>query len=661
MAKGCLPPNFSRKKSVPDSFFSTTCLLSFFHPTKILPLLPFFHRFRFILSLGITLGISSSVFSQKFPTTTLPEFDTLILKAYGLRFINSDSALTLIGKAKNLQNLSSLQQAMISNQLGAIHYIKGDYATSLREYSRAYQLLENETDLYQKVFALNGRGLIYLSQHEYEQAAAIFQNCIDLNHQLKDSMALGANYLNKGIALSEMGNKQEAMLELEKGIQITQNYPELPARWMNLNRQAQIKLELGQIDEAKILFEKVLNENPKLTTWEKTFSHTGLGLIALEINQNLEALEQGKKALDYAKEINAFWDKERATRLLSEAYERIGQYREALEFARLNKTYADSLYSQDKNSEISYLQLRLTEADNATLAQAKQISDQRAQISTRTVVGLSLILALLTVALLLYRRWLKEKENLNAQLLAKQKEILLQNEKLDRLNNDKIKLFSILSHDLRMPINAIQQILELQSMNLLSPEEKAKTDEILLRQVQQTDQMMDQLLRWSHSQMEGITTERVAVDLIELVRKSIVQNDFLAKKKEIQFDFSPADFHPKVLADPTHVQIIIQNCLQNAIKFSNSGGKIRISIQDLGNHVSLFIQDEGIGIPKSKLAEIQENQALVNSSEGTQKEKGTGLGLLLVKQFMGMNEGKFRLDSEFGKGTKVTLTFETAA
>lgn len=614
-----------------------------------------------MLALLITLGLCNSVFSQKFTSSPNPEFDSLILKAYGLRFINWDSAMTLIGKAQKFPELSPLQEIMIANQLGSLYYIKGDYPLSLRFYSQAIELLETSPDLPQEALAMNGRGLIYLSQDEFQKAADIFEKCVQINLSIGDTGRVAASYFNQGIAFDELKNYDLALASLEKAIAISEKLPDLQIRYMSFNRQGQIKLEQGELEEAKRLFSKALFENPSPNNWEQTFANTGLGLIALRENNPQEAVQFGLKAYEAAKLVKAFWDKERATSLLSDAHEQLGQYREALEFARLNKTYADSLYNQDKNAEVSYLQLQLAEADNAALEQAKQISDQRAQISNRTILGLSLILAVLMVALFLYRRWLKEKENLNSQLLEKQKEIIQQNEKLNRLNEEKNKLFSILSHDLKTPINSIRQILELQSLNLLNPEEKRKSDEMLVRQVQHTDQMMDQLLRWAHAQMEGIITQRDAVDLNTIIQKSIAQNDFVASKKEIQFDFSPDDSQPKILADRTQAQIIIQNCIQNAVKFSHVGGKIHLSTLDRENLIRLTIRDEGVGIPKNKLAEIQEKRSPVNSSEGTNKELGTGLGLLLVRQFIEMNEGKIQIESEPGKGTTITLTFEKAA
>lgn len=619
-----------------------------------------FQRILFVLTLSICASVNRSCFSQKLNPTGSPEFDSLIIKAYQLRYVNWDSAKAMVNRAENIPELSDLQQAMVANQLGALFYIKGDYVTSLRNYTQAITILETENDLSQKVFALNGRGLIYLSQHEYQQAADIFEKCIQINQSIGDSVAMGTNYFNKGLALSELEKYELALETLQKGITITTNFPDLQIRFMIYNRLAQIQLEMNDIQEAKRLFVKALNENPNPNNWEKAFANTGLGQIALLEKNPQQALEFGQNAYEAAKMVNAFWDKERATILISKAYEELGLYRNALEFARINKTYADSLYNQDKNSEISYLQLQLAEADNESLEKERLLTQQAAEFSQKTVLGLGIAMVLLITLLLYYRKWLKEKEHLNKLLLEKQHEILHQNNTLQSLNEEKNKLFSILTHDLKTPINSIKQLLDLQNADLLDENEKAHTNQLLLKQVILTDQMMDELLHWSMAQMDGIVTDRMPVQLNKLVEECIAQNELPILKKEIKVTLHPENSTLKILADRTQVKIIIQNCLQNAIKYSFQSSRIILEIIEKDKTVVLKIKDEGTGISPEKVHEILNQKSIVSSVTGTVQERGTGLGMLMVKQFLERNLGKLNIQSSLGEGTEVILTFEKA-
>ena len=610
------------------------------------------------ICLSVAYGHASA---QNIKPTGNPEFDSLILVAVDIRYKDLEGALKTMERAQTLPNLSNLQQGMIANQLGALNYIKGDYTASVKQYSKAFELLENEGDLYQKALALNGRGLIYLSQHAYAQAASIFKQCVEINLARQDSLSLGANYLNLGISLSELGQNKDAMEALEKGYDFTNNFQESIQRVMIINRQGQIQLELGNLDEAKALFNRVLEEYPQLTNWEKAFATTGLGLIALEENQLQKALELGLKGYEYAKLASAYWDQERASSLLSIVYEQLGDYKNALQFARLNKIHADTLYSDDKSSEISYHQLQMAEADKATLEQKNLIAEQKAKISNYTLIGLSAILALLVVIILLNRRWLNKKEELNLQLLEKQREVISQNDTLNQLNEEKNKLFSILSHDLKTPMNAIRQMLELHEMDLLSEQEKVESNKLLLKQIKQTEQKIEQLLRWSHAQMGGIVTEKLPLDIVHAIKETISQNELIAQNKNIKIQFNPEKPTLRINADPSQVQIIFQNCLQNAIKFSHVGGEISLELEDFGDLVKFKIIDYGVGMTPEKLQEISKKKSIVSSTEGTNKEKGTGLGLFLVKQFMETNGGNLKIESEDQKGTILYLTFEKAS
>jgi len=619
-----------------------------------------FHRTLFVLTLSICATVNRPCFSQKLNPTGDLEFDSLITKAYQLRYVNWDSAKAMVNRAENIPELSDLQHAIVANQLGALFYIKGDYATSLTNYVQATTILETENDLSQKVFALNGRGLIYLSQNENKQAVDIFEKCIQINQSLGDSLAMGTSYFNKGIALSHLQKYEIALETLQKGINITTNFPDPPIRFMIYNRQAQIRLEMSELQEAKKLFVMALDENPNPNNWEKAFANTGLGQIALLENNPKEALEFAQKAYEAAKLVNAFWDKERATRLISEAYEELGLYGSALEFARINKTYADSLYNQDKNSEISYLQLQLAEADNKFLEKERLFTQQAAEFSKKTILGLGITMILLITLLFYYRKWLREKVQLNQLLIEKQHEILLQNNTLQSLNEEKNKLFSILTHDLKTPINSIKQLLDLKNADLLNENEKAYTNQLLLNQVIQTDQMMDELLHWSMAQMNGIVTDRMPVLLIQLVKDCIAQNELPILKKEIQVILNPENSTLQILADCTQAKIIIQNCLQNAIKFSFPGHKIFLEIIEKPKTVILKIKDEGTGISEEKIFEILNQKSIVSSMTGTVQEKGTGLGMLFVKQFLERNRGTLDIKSSIGSGTEIILTFEKA-
>ena len=613
----------------------------------------------FFLAL-VFLVTSTKSYAQNQNSTGDPIFDTLIQRAVNLRYVNSDSTLAYLQEAQEIPNLSLVQEAVLANQFGAIYYVRGNYPNSLKYYSNALEIAQEAGNLAQEVYAMNGRGLIYLSQHDYIKAAEFFNRCIQINTERKDSSALGTNHFNLGISLSELKQYDSALVVLEKGYQILKSYPELMMRAMLLNRTAQVYLDLGQLDQSKKLFQNVLDSFPKLSNWEKSFTNTGLGWIALKEGQPQKALELGQEAYETARQLGAYWDKERATRLLSEAHEKLGQYAEALVFARLNKVYADSLYDENKNSEISYLQLQLTDAERKTFEQSALAKEQEANLSKKTTYFLSFALLALLIALFVYRKGLKEKEQLNALLLEKQKKILEQNEKLQVINKEKNRIFTVLTHDLKSPINSIKQLLELQNSETLTTEEQDYINMLLLKQVHHTDQMMDELLHWAMVQIDGIVTELEPISPAKVIKEVMAQNEFPAMKKGIKLELLTQNNDLQILADKTQLKIILQNCLHNAIKFSNQGGKIIFEVIDHGSNACLCIRDNGVGMSKEKVEEILQKDQRVSSTPGTTQERGTGLGMLLVKQFLERNNATLAIDSELGKGTSLILNFQKA-
>jgi signal transduction histidine kinase len=263
-------------------------------------------------------------------------------------------------------------------------------------------------------------------------------------------------------------------------------------------------------------------------------------------------------------------------------------------------------------------------------------------------------------ALFFYRKNMQEKEKLNTLLIKQKEEILQQNDSLIKLNKDKNKLFSILTHDLKSPINSIKQLLDLFNLELLNDQEKKEIIQHLQKQIKQTDQMMDELLHWSLAQMEGIVTNRIALDVNRLISHNLVNQEIAAEKKGVKLEFQPLAETLGILADKTQFKIIFQNCLQNSIKFSHPGGTIKISIETGERNVLVKIKDQGVGIPPEKIREIMTNKNMISSTIGTVEEQGTGLGLLLTKQFLEKNQGFLSISSEVGKGAEVILGFEKA-
>lgn len=226
---------------------------------------------------------------------------------------------------------------------------------------------------------------------------------------------------------------------------------------------------------------------------------------------------------------------------------------------------------------------------------------------------------------------------------------------LEKSNETKNKLLSIIAHDLRSPLNSIQSYLEVLSDAKLTQEEKKLIETDLLKKTQNTGQMLSNLLSWTRAQMEGVAVNLKTLNLADSLKATIQIQEETAMKKGIilKNDISGA---LEVRADVDMLEIIIRNILNNSIKFTQPGGEISISAIDDGTDIVITVCDNGKGISKSQQGEIFSLKG--KSSYGTKNEKGAGLGLVLCKEFTEIQNGRIGFESEPGKGTKFFVHFK---
>jgi two-component system sensor histidine kinase/response regulator len=226
---------------------------------------------------------------------------------------------------------------------------------------------------------------------------------------------------------------------------------------------------------------------------------------------------------------------------------------------------------------------------------------------------------------------------------------------LKTANDSKTKLLSILSHDLRSPLSSIQGFLEILVEFDLEEGERKAIKKKLLKETKGTQEMLFNLLSWTKSQMEGgVKVNLIAVNLYQIIESCIDIQRAAAFEKNISIS-NKVDRKVFVKADVDMLKLVVRNLLNNAIKFTNSGGEISTSSEVTGITGTLIIADNGIGIAESKAASIFTLKS--ESTYGTNNEKGVGLGLLLCKEFTELQHGKITLTTSPNTGTSFSLQF----
>ena len=241
------------------------------------------------------------------------------------------------------------------------------------------------------------------------------------------------------------------------------------------------------------------------------------------------------------------------------------------------------------------------------------------------------------------------------ELKAARDKIQQQAEELKQSNATKDKMFSVISHDLRAPLGGIKSMMDLvfedRSNNKEIPD---KTFKSLKTAADQTYNLLENLLYWSRTQRRKLDFEPELINIYDLVEENIELMQTLASNKNIQIEnaLNPEDL---AFADNNMIKTIIRNLINNAIKFTEDSGEIKINADVEDNVIHIHFQDSGVGIDDESLEKIH-NQKEFFTTYGTKREKGSGLGLNLCFDFAKRNNGDLSIKSTRGKGSTFTLT-----
>lgn len=228
-----------------------------------------------------------------------------------------------------------------------------------------------------------------------------------------------------------------------------------------------------------------------------------------------------------------------------------------------------------------------------------------------------------------------------------------QAEELQKLNQLKDRIFSIMAHDLRGPLLNLAEVLKMTSDDTISAEEFKELSPTLTKDISYTTDLLENILHWSRSQLKGYGINKEFFDLKNLISSEVSYHLKAASVKKIEIVQQLTD-DLIAYADLLMMQIVIRNLIINAIKFCHENCRIDIAASYTNaNYIGLKIQDNGVGIALENIQKIFNGENF--SSRGTQNEKGTGIGLMVCWDFMERNEGSITIESELGTGTLFNL------
>ncbi|MBN7815776.1 sensor histidine kinase [Algoriphagus pacificus] len=242
-------------------------------------------------------------------------------------------------------------------------------------------------------------------------------------------------------------------------------------------------------------------------------------------------------------------------------------------------------------------------------------------------------------------------ENITEEINTKET-LQKQKEELQQLNDLKDKYFSIISHDLKGPIFGVKELIHLTQSGLVTQEEFMEMMPEISKNMENVAILMENLLAWTSSQLRGEYIQLHSFDVCKVLvqQKNLLERIAIEKGIRIEMVELEEIF---VYADRNMIELVVRNLINNAIKFSDINSTIKLTAHYEANQVKICVKDSGVGISEENLLKL--NQGISFTTKGQSNESGTGLGLILVREYVQKNNGKLEIQSELGKGTKFCI------
>ncbi len=252
---------------------------------------------------------------------------------------------------------------------------------------------------------------------------------------------------------------------------------------------------------------------------------------------------------------------------------------------------------------------------------------------------------------------LDDFSRLNNELVNLQRKLIKQNADLARLNEQKNRFLGMAAHDLRSPLGVVHTFsgfLQEEVLDKLDAEQREFLD-IIRRTSEFMLQLVNDLLDISAIEAGKLILRRDPVDLSRLVADNVALNRVLASRKNVRLTLKSTSDLPPVPCDSVKIGQVLNNLIDNAVKFSPLGGSVAVTLDLDGDHVRLVVADQGAGIPEEERARLFQPFGRPGS-QGTSGERGTGLGLAIVRRIIEGHGGRIGVESEPGRGSTFFFT-----
>ena len=619
----------------------------------------------------LLFNIKISFGQEKHSDSLYNYFESKVDYAWKLSNVNPDSSMLVTQQCLDNPQINKYQEqkAEFLRLKGLIYFYKVDYVKALNFFIQSkdlYTKLNNKSGI---ASGLNSISLIYREQGFKQKSLEFDLEVLKMQKEIGDTIEIAGALNNVAVSYEDIGNLDLALYYYKQALDYMLNIDDKQSISLYNNNIGNIFLQALKLDSALLYINKgfkiALEYNDKQMLCN---SYSYYGDYYFKKKNYKKAIKYFEKSIKIAHEIGIVYEIKDVANRLQNAYYKNKNYKEAYRTLLIAKTLSDSANNSETMQKLTEIETSIkfekVKEFNKLIQEKKDIQAKLelnrekqyrniALIVGSTFIILTLIFFINSRRKTIYNRKLIEQKT---EILSQKEKIEAQRDSIEELNNTKDKFFTIIAHDLRNPIRGIHKLTDTLNIDFekFTNEEIMNYISLVHNSTQQAYNLLENLLHWSLMQTHSIKTTPSTFNLNDVIKQSVelLNNNAHQKKLTIIYDKKGRNI---VFADKEMIATTIRNIYNNAIKFSNNNGTITFSTSKDNNFCKVSISDNGIGIS------AEDQKLLFNISNNTKKignskEKGTGLGLILCKEFVEYNNGEIGIKSELGTGTTFFFT-----
>ncbi len=600
----------------------------------------------------------------------MAHFSLKVGNAYSILH-QSNKALEYVSIGREIYRTLNDEKGLAEADLefGRISLDKMDFNSALESYLNALSTFERIVSHSGQALANRNIGVVYWMLERYELSLDYLFKALETYKKIPGDILGNARTLNNiGATYHVMGEKQKALDFYTQVLEIYLNIKSESDIADVTHNIGMIYMDLGEFDKALDYYFRSIESNKKRN------SRSGLANNYNNIGELYFKKGKYEIALDYLKNSGQLATEIGARDILMENYlfqsrifAELSDFSRALSFHKKYTSLKDTLFSKQNQDRVLELQVRFEAESKLKEIDLMRKNNQLQEIRLsrqryHRYFFIITALLILTLAFIIQNRY-RFKLKLNTLLLEKNRQLEQLNEKLQKsekelltINATKDKFFSIIAHDLKNPFNALLSFSEMlkENLKIFKKNEVRAYVEIIHKATNNLYRLLENLLQWSSAQTGEIEYNPELFDLHKTTANIIQILSIHADKKGIRIiNELPQDM--MAFGDKNHVSTVIRNIISNAVKFTRENGQIIISGILKKEDVEVSVADNGIGINQAdidKLFRLDYNVSTI----GTSEERGSGLGLILCREFIEKNGGRIWVESEPEKGSTFRFT-----